>query len=68
MRRQMQTLMIKGTMSLEYSVVIAIVIAALIGIQVYVKRAICARWKETGDVFGSGRQYDTTTTITKAKF
>jgi hypothetical protein len=59
--------MIKGTIGLEYSVVIAVVIAALIGIQIYIKRAVCARWKESGDVFGSGRQYDNDTIITRTK-
>lgn len=58
MRKYANLKMAKGTMALEYSVVIAIVIAALLGIQIYVKRAICARWKESGDVFGFGRQYD----------
>ncbi len=57
---------IKGTMALEYSVMIAIIVAALLGMQVYFKRAICSRWKESGDVFGFGRQYENgTTTITK---
>ena len=65
MQKYANTRMKKGTTSLEYSVIIAVVVAALIGIQIYVKRAVCARWKESGDVFGFGRQYDTGTTITK---
>lgn len=44
-------------MVLEYGVVIAVVVAALIGIQIYLKRAVCSKWKESGDVFGFGRQY-----------
>ena len=56
---------IKGTMTFEYSVMIAIIVAALLGMQVYIKRAICSRWKDSGDVFGFGRQYDTGTVITK---
>lgn len=56
----------KGSMALEYSVTIAIIIAALLGMQVYFKRAICSRWKDSGDVFGFGRQYEKgATTITK---
>ncbi len=48
----------KGTSIIEYSLLIAIVVAALIGMQIYFKRAVCANWKVAGDVFGSGRQYD----------
>jgi Flp pilus assembly pilin Flp len=48
----------KGTAILEYGLLIAIVIAALIAIQFYFKRAINGNWKAAGDVFGSGRQYD----------
>lgn len=40
----------------EYSLLVAIVIAALLAMQVYVKRAISGRWKEAGDLFGFGRQ------------
>ncbi len=65
MQKYANTRMIKGTIALEYSVIIAVVIAALIGIQIYVKRAVCARWRESGDVFGFGRQYDKGTTINK---
>lgn len=64
MQKNANIQMKKGTMSLEYSIVIAVIVAALIGIQIYVKRAICARWKESGDVFGYGRQYDKKTTAT----
>jgi len=42
----------------EYSILIAIVVAALMGMQIYLKRAICGKWKAAGDVFGYGRQYD----------
>ncbi len=52
----------KATTALEYSVVIAVLVAALLGIQIYIKRAVCARWKESGDVFGFGRQYSKTNT------
>lgn len=48
----------KGNLILEYSVLIAIVIAALVCMQVYLKRAICGRWRQSADVFGSGRQYE----------
>lgn len=52
----------KGVSIIEYSLLIAIVIAALIGIQIYVKRAICSNWKNAGDVFGFGRQFQPDTT------
>ena len=48
----------KGNLILEYSVLIAIVVAALLCMQIYVKRAICGRWRQAADVFGSGRQYE----------
>ncbi|MDD5477967.1 MAG: hypothetical protein PHG87_07235 [Candidatus Omnitrophica bacterium] len=50
----------KGMSVVEYSLLIAIVIAGLLAMQVYVKRAVNGRWKETGDVFGFGRQTDKT--------
>ncbi len=48
----------KGTLSLEYAVLIAILVAAVIGMGVYIKRAICGKLRESGDTFGYGRQYD----------
>jgi len=50
----------KAMSVVEYSLLIAIVIAALVAMQVYVKRAINGRWKDAGDVFGFGRQTDKT--------
>lgn len=47
----------KGSLILEYSVLTALVIAALVCMQVYVKRAVCGRWRQSADVFSSGRQY-----------
>lgn len=52
----------RATTALEYSVVIAVLVAALLGVQIYIKRAVCARWKESGDVFGFGRQFSPTKT------
>lgn len=48
----------KGVSVVEYSLLLAIIIAALLAIQVYVKRAVSGRWKEAGDVFGYGRQFE----------
>lgn len=46
----------------EYCVLITVVVAALIGMQIYLKRAICGRWKTNGDAFGFGRQFDPAST------
>lgn len=48
----------RGSFSIEYAVLIAIVIAAVLGMSVYTKRALSGRWREVGDVFGHGRQYE----------
>jgi len=47
----------KAVSVIEYSFLIAIVVAALLGIQIYLKRAVSARWRQTADMFGFGRQY-----------
>ena len=49
----------------EYCVLITVVVAALIGMQVYLKRAICGRWKSNADTFGFGRQFDRTSTTVR---
>ncbi len=48
----------KGFLALEYAVLIVIVIAALVGISIYLKRALSGRWRTVGDTFGYGRQYE----------
>jgi len=45
---------------IEYCAIIAIVVGALVGIQIYLKRAICGSWRQTADVFGFGRQAKST--------
>ncbi len=47
----------KGNSSIEYAFLIALVIGALLGMQAYLKRPICQRWRLAGDAFGFGRQY-----------
>jgi len=47
----------KGNSSIEYAFLIAVVIGALIGMQAYLKRPVCQRWRLAGDAFGFGRQY-----------
>lgn len=50
---------------LEYSALIAAVIAALIGMSFLIKGAICGKWRSQADVFGHGRQYEPGVTIKK---
>ena len=50
--------LLKGSSVVEYALVIAAVAVALIGMSVYLKRAVCGKWKQSADVFGHGRQYD----------
>ncbi len=42
---------------LEYAVLVAVIVATLIGMAVYFKRALSGKWREVGDSFGFGRQY-----------
>ena len=55
----------RGSIALEHAVLAAIVMAALVGMSVYLKRAICGRWKAVGDTFGYGRQYDSAATTVR---
>lgn len=48
----------KGSVSLENAVLIAIIIAALIGMSAYIRRAMCGKLRQAGDSFGFGKQYD----------
>ena len=48
----------QGSFSLEYATLIVLVAAAMIGMAVYVKRALSGRWRSAGDAFGHGRQYE----------
>jgi Flp pilus assembly pilin Flp len=47
----------KANLVIEYAVLIVVIIAALLGISVYLKRAVSGRWRESADTFGHGRQY-----------
>ena len=48
----------RGFLSLEYAFLIAVVVVALIALSVYLRRALCGKWRDAGDTFGYGRQYD----------
>jgi len=47
----------KAISVIEYSLIVAVVTAALLGMQIYMKRAISGRWRQAADTFGYGRQY-----------
>jgi Flp pilus assembly pilin Flp len=47
----------KAFLAIEYTILIAVLIAALIGISVYLRRAISGKWRDAADTFGFGRQY-----------
>ncbi len=49
---------INGISVIEYSLIVAVAVTALLGMSVYVKRAVCGRWRQAADTFGYGRQYD----------
>ena len=48
----------RGSFSLEHATLIVVVAAAMIGMAVYVKRALSGRWRSVGDAFGYGKQYE----------
>ena len=48
----------KASLMLEYAVLIAVVVAALVAMSVYFRNAISGRYREAGDTFGFGRQYE----------
>ncbi len=57
-RYALRLLRFRGSLSLEYAVFVAVVAAALMGMSVYVMRAVAGRYRQAGDAFGQGRQYE----------
>lgn len=47
-----------GAFSIEYAVLVVVVVAAVVGMAVYLKRAFSGRWRDAADTFGHGRQYE----------
>ncbi|MBU0709386.1 MAG: hypothetical protein ABIH27_02580 [Candidatus Omnitrophota bacterium] len=47
----------KGVSIVEYTIFITAIIAAIIGMSIYIKRAASSQWRQVGDTFGFGRQY-----------
>lgn len=48
----------RGQTAVEYAVLLVVVVAALLTMAVYAKRALTGKWREAGDTFGYGRQYE----------
>jgi Flp pilus assembly pilin Flp len=48
----------KGMAALEYGILVVMIVLALMTLQTGVRRAISAKWRTAGDVFGGGRQYE----------
>ena len=47
-----------GSLAIEYAALIAIAAIALLAMSAYFKGALCGRYRDTGDSFGYGRQYN----------
>lgn len=56
MLKQKKVSIQRGMSVTEYALLLAVVVAALLGMQIFLKRAVCGNWKQAGDVFGFGRQ------------
>lgn len=48
----------KAQSFLEYAVLIAVVVGALIAMRIYITRSVQAKFKQGADVFGQGEQYE----------
>ncbi len=48
-----------GMGTLEYVLLISALLAALLSMQVYLRRAISYKWRDAADSLGLGRQYET---------
>jgi len=49
----------KAFSSLEYAILIAIIIAASLAMAFYIRRSLAGKWRShTDETFGQGRQYD----------
>jgi Flp pilus assembly pilin Flp len=46
----------KGASTIEYAILMLVIVLAVTAIFSYTKRAICGKMRESADVFGYGRQ------------
>ena len=56
MRSRLRTA--RGQIMLEHAVLVAVIVAAVLSMAVYLKRAINSKYREVGDAFGQGRQFE----------
>ena len=54
----MEVMRNRGAFSLEYAALVVIVTAAMVGMAIYMKRALMGKWRSVGDTFGHGKQYE----------
>ena len=47
----------RGFLSLEYVILIVVLVAVLLAMAVYLRRSICSKLRQAGDTFSYGRQY-----------
>ena len=53
----------KATSTIEYAMLIIIIMSAVLLSQRYILRGFAGRWKAAGDAFGQGKQYDPKKTV-----
>ncbi|MFH1691000.1 MAG: hypothetical protein ABIC68_00300 [Candidatus Omnitrophota bacterium] len=46
-----------GVTILEYALLLVVLVAVLMSMQIFLRRAISYKWREAGDSLGFGRQY-----------
>lgn len=44
--------------TVDYVMIFFVVVAVIVGMSVYVQRTLMGKYKETGDAFSHGRQYN----------
>jgi len=47
----------KGIITVEYGILIAVLVTALLAMFLYLRLAICGRWRSAIDRYSGGRQY-----------
>ena len=53
----------RGSSMAEYAVLIAVVVAAVVSMAVYLKRAVDGKYREVGDAFSGGKQFEPGVTV-----
>ena len=54
---RIKELTLKAQSIIEYLVIVAVVISAFLAIGLYFKRSLQGKYRQAGDVLGSGEQY-----------